>query len=126
MGISHGHEGLQSPRMIGRRVDRGPAPEPMSATVFLRSLEVAGYGRHAAPPSAYGPADVHRLLPVPSTGSPAKPADAEDTLVELVDHAVRAEVVATADVATGAQSSGEEATKPTGFWARLRLLPKAA
>jgi hypothetical protein len=99
----------------------------MSTTVVVRSREVAGYGRHAAPLSAYGPSDVHRLLPAPPSGSrEAERADPEDALVEVVGHAVRADVVAVAEDAIGGRSSGDSSKKPRGFWPRLHLLPKAA
>lgn len=99
----------------------------MSATAVVRGPEVMRYGRHAAPPSAYGPADVHRLLPVPSTGSRAtEPDDAEDARVEVSGDASRAEVVAPADRGAAPASPGEAFTKGAGFWARLRLPPKAA
>lgn len=118
METAHGYEG-PPPRIVGHGADPGPLT---SATVVLRTAGAAGYGRHAAPPSAYGPADVHRLLPVPpiASGAPER-ADSGDDLGEAMDHAVQAEVVGTGD-----RSSDEESTKTTGFWARLRLLPKAA
>lgn len=99
----------------------------MSATVVFRISRGAGYGRHAAPPSAYGPSDVHRLLPVPPTGIPeAQQDESADMLVEEVDSADQDEVVAAGGVGTGDRPSGDDSTKTTGFWARLRLLPKVA
>jgi hypothetical protein len=111
--------------MAGHGAD--PVQEPMSVTVVLRSPGGAGYGRHAAPPSAYGPADVHRLLPVSPTG-PWDPERADHAVppVEAIDRAVPPGAVAAEDVGTGAPSSGEASTKATGFWARLRLFPPAA
>ncbi|CCG01312.1 hypothetical protein [Blastococcus saxobsidens] len=99
----------------------------MSVTVVLRGPEAAGYGRHAAPLSAYGPSDVHRVLPVSPTGSRVpEQTDSGDALVEVIDSAGRAEVAVAGGVVAGARSSGEVSMKTTGFWARLRLLPKAA
>lgn len=98
----------------------------MSATVVFRGPGTAGYGRHAAPLSAYGPSDVRRLLPVSPIDSRATEwADSGDALEEVIDFAVPAEVVAEVGV-TGDRSSGEVSLKATGFWARLRLSPKAA
>ncbi|MGY2002809.1 hypothetical protein [Blastococcus sp. SYSU DS1024] len=98
-------------------------PEAMSATVVRRGSDAESYGRHAAPPSAYGPADVHRLPPVaPSRLRPVEWVDGGDAAVDAIDDAVVAEAVA----ATGARSSGEVPARATGFLARLRLLPRAA
>ncbi|MDK3257113.1 hypothetical protein [Blastococcus capsensis] len=48
-------------------------------------------------------------------------ADSGGERGEAIDHAVHVEVVG-----TGGGSPGEESMKTTGFWARLRLLPRAA
>lgn len=99
----------------------------MSATVVLRSSGAAGYGRHAAPPSAYGPADVHRLLPVPPSGPPAgEQADSEDAPVETIIHAAGSEDVAAGDDGAGEPSADEASLTATGFWARLHLLTRPA
>ena len=99
----------------------------MSATVMLRSPEAAGYGRHAAPLSAYGPSDVCRLLPVPPMDAPVtEPAEAGDAPVEAIDSAVRPAVDAAGGDGSVARSSDDVRMKAKGFWARLRLLPKAA
>ncbi|WP_456615034.1 hypothetical protein [Blastococcus sp. SYSU DS0828] len=94
----------------------------MSATVVLRSSGAESYGRHAAPASAYGPADVHRLAPVPPPRlRPAEWVDGGDAAVEAADD------VAEAAAVTGARSSDDEVpARVTGFLARLRLLPRAA
>ena len=99
----------------------------MSATAVFRSPGTAGYGRHAAPLSAYGPSDVGRLLPVPPIRSrTVERADSGDAPVTVVDDAVRSEDVAGGGVDAGDRSSDEASMKTTGFWARLRLLPKSA
>ncbi|WP_456599854.1 hypothetical protein [Blastococcus sp. SYSU DS0616] len=91
----------------------------MSATVVLRSSGAESYGRHAAPPSAYGPADVHRLAPVPPPRlRPAVQAGAEDPAGAAADDAAEPEA--------RDRSSREGSMTSIGFWARLRLLPKAA
>ncbi|MCZ2858483.1 hypothetical protein [Blastococcus sp. VKM Ac-2987] len=125
MERSRGHDGLP-PRITGRRADPPQVTEPVSVTVVLRGLEVVGYGRHAAPASAYGPADVHRLLPGAPLNSPAVPTDPEAAPVAVPDRGVPDAVVAAADGGTGARSSDELLTRATGFLARLRLLPRAA
>lgn len=125
MERSRGHDGLP-PQEIGRRADPLPGTEPVSATAVLRSLDVVGYGRHAAPASAYGPADVHRLLPGSPLDSPVEPAGPEDAPVAVSDHAVPDEVVDAAADGAAARSSDELLTRATGFLARLRLLPRAA
>lgn len=98
----------------------------MSATVVVRSTGVEGYGRHAAPPSAYGPSDIHRLLPVSPAGSGAERVDGGDAPVETVDSAVPSESAAAVAVGAGDQPSAEVPATATGFWTRLRLLPRAA
>ncbi|TYP87219.1 hypothetical protein BD833_107159 [Blastococcus xanthinilyticus] len=75
-------------------------------TIVVRDPGAAGYGRHAAPASAYGPADVHRLLPVP----PSAPRAA----------------VRPAGSGTGPRPSEAVPARTTGLLARLRLLPGAA
>lgn len=125
MEPSRGHDGLP-PQITGRRADRSQVTEPVSATVVLRGLEVVGYGRHAAPVSAYGPADVHRLLPGVPLNSPAERADPEEEPGAVSDRAVPDEVVEAADGSSAARSSEELLTRATGFLARLRLLPRAA
>ncbi|WP_347058993.1 hypothetical protein ABC795_01215 [Blastococcus sp. HT6-30] len=126
MENSHGHAELL-PRLIGQGAAPEPAPAPMGVTVLFRSAGAAGYGRHAAPPSAYGPSDLHRLLPEPPTVCPAtEETDFEKPPVEAIDDAVEAELVAAGGVDSGDRSADEVSTKTTGFWARLRLSPKAA
>lgn len=90
--------------------------ERMSATVSFRTGSAESYGRHAAPPSAYGPADVHRLPPASSTRL---------RVAEEAEH----EEAGAADVeeeAAPARAEREAPVSSSGFWARLRLLPKAA
>lgn len=93
----------------------GAVSVPVHDTAVFRSPGAAGYGRHAAPLSAYGPADVGRLLPAPP---PAKPATAP---ARPADEPV--EVVVQADPE---HRETDQGSTTTGFWARLRLLPKAA
>ncbi|MCF6508443.1 hypothetical protein E9549_13645 [Blastococcus sp. MG754426] len=81
----------------------------MSATTPFRTGSAESYGRHAAPPSAYGPADVHRLPPV-----------------SLSRLQVAEEAGDDAEDAAPARAEGETPESSSGFWARLRLLPKAA
>ncbi|SEL64643.1 hypothetical protein SAMN04515665_11639 [Blastococcus sp. DSM 46786] len=95
--------------------ERGADLEPMSGTVSFRTGSAESYGRHAAPPSAYGPADVHRLPPVSRTRL---------RVAEQVEAADRAEEDTAA--ATPARTEREAAVSSSGFWARLRLLPKVA
>ncbi|WP_346621229.1 hypothetical protein [Blastococcus montanus] len=97
----------------------------MTATVALCSPEVVGYGRHAAPPSAYGPAELARLIPVSHTGAAAH-AESGDAPVVVLEPAAPTEAGGKAGIDTGARSPGEPSTRSTGFWARLRLLPAAA
>ena len=114
MGQSNEHAAVL-PGTVDREVD----PETMSATVVFRSSGAESYGRHAAPPSAYGPADIHRLAPVPpSRLRPVEQDGPEDPAGEAADDAVEA--------VAGARSSHEASMASTGFWARLRLLPRAA
>jgi hypothetical protein len=127
MESSRGRAESPPPQMAGRPAGLASALEPTSATEVLGSPGAAGYGRHAAPPSAYGPSDLHRLVPVPPIRSRgAERAPPGDALVNVVNHAVQAEVDAAADVGTDARSSGEVSTGAANFWARLRLLPRAA
>lgn len=99
----------------------------MSASVVLAGPAVLEYGRHAAPASAYGPTDLHRLLPVPAVGPPEEHrAEAEEAAEEIVDGAATEEPGATGEEAAGEEAAGEESTRSTGFWARLRLLPRSA
>lgn len=98
----------------------------MNATVVIGPVAV-GHGRHAAPPSAYGPTDVHRLHPAPRVG--AGGVQSKDAESQLVDYSARA-IPAAVDVTTSggcdsAGSSEEASAKSTGFWARLRHLSKA-
>ncbi|MGY1834606.1 hypothetical protein ACI79P_05805 [Blastococcus sp. SYSU DS0510] len=100
------------------------APElaPTDDTLVRRSAEAAAYGRHAAPPSAYGPADVHRLLPVPAADPAADPAAAraDDEVAPMpADRPVRVHADEDRSADTGT-------SRATGFLARLRLLPKVA
>ncbi|MGY2083223.1 hypothetical protein [Blastococcus sp. SYSU DS0539] len=127
MECSPGSAGLPSTRLIGRPADADaePTPEPMSVATVLHDPEVVAYGRHAAPPSAYGPSDAHRLLPVAPPGYRPARIDAEDAPVAVPVRAV-GELVAAGDDGDGGRSAGEEPTRTTGFWARLRLAPKAA
>lgn len=121
MEHSHGQE-EPPPQVVRHGADAGPEPAPGRGTVVFRSPGAAAYGRPAAPLSAYGPSDVHRLLPVPPTGSGAmEQADSGDALVEVEDSAAPTEVLATGD-----RSLDELSMKTTGFWARLRPLPRAA
>lgn len=87
----------------------------MSETLVFRTPGASGYGRHAAPPAAYGPADVHRVLPAP----PVRPAAVEqagsaEARTEVVQLVARPEIA-------GSEDSDDESVKTTGFWARLRL-----
>jgi hypothetical protein len=119
----HGHEGLLT-RMAGTGADLASEPELMSATDVRRTPGAAEYGRHAAPPSAYGPSDIHRLLPAAPIGARARRRTGSgDAPVEVVDFAVRAEV-APSDGADD-RTTGE-VSRSTGLLARLRLLPRAA
>lgn len=97
----------------------------MNTTVVIGSL-TASYGRHAAPPSAYGPADFHRLHPAPRIDSrQVQPDDAESAQVDQADSAVVAFDVAAVDHRGAALSSDDASEKPTSLWRRLRRLPKA-
>ncbi|MGY1723822.1 hypothetical protein [Blastococcus sp. SYSU DS0533] len=95
-------------RMHGQ--EQGTA-ERVSATVSFRTGSAESYGRHAAPPSAYGPADVHRLAPVSRTRLRA---------------AEEGEIADAAEEAAPARAEREAPVSSSGFWARLRLLPRAA
>ncbi|MCF6745183.1 hypothetical protein E9529_13045 [Blastococcus sp. KM273128] len=96
-----------------RTHEQEPAAERMSATTPFRTGSAESYGRHAAPPSAYGPADVHRLPPV------------SRTRLRVADEA-EADVADDAEEAVPARAEREAPVSSSGFWARLRLLPKAA
>ena len=94
---------------------------------MVRRTGAAGYGRHAAPLSDYGPSDVHRLLPVSPTGSRApQPADSGDAPAQTGDPAGHAQDITADGIGTDDPPSGEASMKSTGFWARLRLLPRTA
>lgn len=95
MERTHGHETVTAERM--------------SATTPFRTGSAESYGRHAAPPSAYGPADVHRLPPVSLTRLRAAEEAGDDV-----------------EQAAPARAEREAPVSSSGFWARLRLLPKAA
>lgn len=99
----------------------------MTDTVVVRAPGVAGYGRHAAPPAAYGPSDVHRLFPVSPVGSgPAELPESGDAPTETIGHAARPENVAARNTGTGDRSSDGAPMTTSGFWARLRSLSMAA
>ena len=116
MTCARGQDG-QPVENLGRGADHGTVSVLVDDTAVFRSQGSAGYGRHAAPLSAYGPADVGRLLPVPPPAprmaAPARPVKEP---VEAVDHVIPSED----------REDDEGSTTTTGFWARLRLLPKAA
>lgn len=98
----------------------------MSATVVIGPA-TAGYGRHAAPLSAYGPADVHRVLPEPLLGAGrAQPEDGGDIRTNSVDEAIRAEDTGASNPGAASNSVSDRTANRAGFWTRLRLLPKAA
>ena len=125
MEQSLGHDGLP-PRMVGHRADGVSVTVPVGAAAVLRGLGVAGYGRHAAPASAYGPSDIHRLLPAaPPARRPERPG-AEGTPAAAPVRALRDEADGGYDGGSGSGSSDESPTRTTGFLARLRLLPRAA
>lgn len=104
--------------------------EPMSGTVLIGPAVVA-YGRHAAPPSAYGPSDVHRLLPVSPVAWQEVPRDgADDEPVEF-DHSAPLAAVVELDppavVADGdgpARRAHQAAGRAAGLWSRLLHLPQ--
>ena len=107
MTSARGHVGLPS-SVPGE----APAAVTVDATVVVRTPGAAGYGRHAAPPSAYGPADVHRLLPA-LPGPAREPVGSAHALLEEAG-----------PVAAAGGGAGRQPVRTAGFWARL--LPQVA
>jgi hypothetical protein len=139
----HGPADTSRARSAHSGVDPVPAAqEPRDATTVI-GPEAISYGRHAAPPSAYGPSDVHRVLPEASVR--AWHLHADDGSTPAADQAVVVEVhlaavpdveLAVPDVEYGTpdvEGAGPDVEGPDPdhgekkrFWARLRLLPNAA
>jgi hypothetical protein len=122
-----------------------PDGTPVDSTVVI-GVSAAGYGRHAAPPSAYGPGDLHRMPPsfasVMASSVPPDEVEAEgevevedhdhdedddaDALVVPLHRGVPVPGVAVPDDAADPGPADDDPAKSRSFWARLRVLSKPA